>query len=518
MVQIKYDHQSCHTHPKETLLDTFLRKGIRVPFSCRSGTCQICTLRCSKGKIPEKAQIGLRPALIQKNYLLACQCIPEEDMELTPANPEDLFSGITVYAKKMLRSDVCKVLLETTTPMFYHPGQYINLRRWDGLIRSYSLASVPSLDSFLEIHVKAVPKGRMTEWIFERMQTGLNLEFQGPQGHCYYRASLKDKPLLLIGTGTGLAPLLGIARDALNSGHRSDIYLYHGSRHQEGLYLDKDLRKLASHHTQFHYIPCLSGPNAPEGFHQGRADNLALKQHSDLSGWAVYLCGHPDMVKTMRTQAIALGAQQEYLYTDAFETSGSQESDSQQDMKHQEEEHIFPPPDLELWKALKHGVLLTVILEDFYTQVYADPELAPFFSVTKEHITGQQYSFLYEILTGKDVYFGELPRNAHHWMVISDRLFDHRAQLLENTLRKHGLSEKYIQRFMELEESFRSRIVKKEPWPKIAFGREFPLEGYEEIDLEFGGLCDGCASVIEAGEKVKYHLRLGTVYCPPCSV
>ncbi len=149
--------------------------------------------------------------------------------------------------------------------------------------------------------------------------------------------------------------------------------------------------------------------------------------------------------------------------------------------------------------------------------VYADPELAPFFKVTKEHVAGKQYAFLYQALTGEDVYFGELPRNAHHWMVISDELFDHRERLMEKILHKHQFPPHLIQRWLALEERYRAQIVKKEAWPKIAFGQEFPLDGYESIEMEFGALCDGCGNAIDCGTQAHYHKYLGTVYCQNCS-
>ena len=98
-------------------------------------------------------------------------------------------------------------------------------------------------------------------------------------------------------------------------------------------------------------------------------------------------------------------------------------------------------PNLELWAALGHGEKLTAILTEFYTLAFSDPLLSPFFrDVTKQRLIGKQYNFMYEILTGEPVYFGERPRNAHHWMVISDDLFNYRETLLAQVERRHGLS------------------------------------------------------------------------------
>ena len=106
----------------------------------------------------------------------------------------------------------------------YQPGQYVQLRRPDGLARSYSLASLPR-EGWLELHVRRVTDGRMSSWIFDELHVGGRLELRGPFGDCHYEPGRPEQPLLLAGLGTGLAPLYGIARDALESGHTGPVQL-----------------------------------------------------------------------------------------------------------------------------------------------------------------------------------------------------------------------------------------------------------------------------------------------------
>jgi ferredoxin/truncated hemoglobin YjbI len=176
-----------------------------------------------------------------------------------------------------------------------------------------------------------------------------------------------------------------------------------------------------------------------------------------------------------------------------------------------------PEPDPQMWQALEEGALLTRILEDFYTQVYADERLASYFEgVTKQRAVEKQFLFLRQIFTGEKVYFGDRPRNAHHWMVISDELFDYRESMMAETLRRHGLEEALVQRWMAMEECFRPDLVKDKPWPRKMGDMEIPVEGYDEIVLEVGSLCDSCQREVDAGETVRYHLRLGSIYCSEC--
>lgn len=179
-------------------------------------------------------------------------------------------------------------------------------------------------------------------------------------------------------------------------------------------------------------------------------------------------------------------------------------------------------PDPEMWAALSRvaddGAGLNEILDDFYSRVYADARLAHFFEgVTKQRAIEKQHSFLRSIFTGERVYFGDRPRNAHHWMVISNELFDYREALMEDCLRRWGLAEHLIKRWREVEETFRRAIVKDKPWPKKINGVELPLEGYDTLTLEFTSLCDGCEGEMNIGDTVTYHVRTGKTWCATCA-
>lgn len=175
-------------------------------------------------------------------------------------------------------------------------------------------------------------------------------------------------------------------------------------------------------------------------------------------------------------------------------------------------------PDPEMWAALRNGDGLTEILQDFYERVYEDERLSPFFEgVTRQRAIEKQYSFLSQIFSGEQLYFGERPRNAHNWMVISEELFDHREALMESCLRRHGLPEHLVERWRGVEEIFRKQIVKDRPFAKKMQGVEIPFEGYDSLELSVGTLCDGCEAALEPGTVVHYHRRTGKSFCPACS-
>ena len=177
-----------------------------------------------------------------------------------------------------------------------------------------------------------------------------------------------------------------------------------------------------------------------------------------------------------------------------------------------------PPQDPALWAELGHGQRVREVLDAFYAKVFADAQLAPYFhNTTPDHVAGKQYAFLYEAMTGEDVYFGDNPLNAHHWMVISDALFDHRQRLMIETLEEHGLSDDQIRRWTAFEEPYRPAIVKEQATARHSQGQiERRPEGFAEEVLAVGSMCDHCGAEIAAGTSVLYHQRLGTISCAAC--
>lgn len=177
----------------------------------------------------------------------------------------------------------------------------------------------------------------------------------------------------------------------------------------------------------------------------------------------------------------------------------------------------FLSPDPEMWEALENGHLLSRIMEDFYTRVYKDERLSPFFhGVTKQRAREKQHLFMRQQFTGEKIYFGDKPKNAHHWMVISDDLFDYREAIMVGCLERQSLPEHLIERWRALENSFRADIVKDVPLSRIVGDIEVPVSGYEELTLDSGTLCDNCGKEVDEGTTIRYHLRLGTIYCPDC--
>lgn len=181
-------------------------------------------------------------------------------------------------------------------------------------------------------------------------------------------------------------------------------------------------------------------------------------------------------------------------------------------------ERSAPLSDPALWAELDNGRTARAVLEAFYAKVYADPQLKPFFErSTLNRAIDKQFSFLKQCMTGEKIYFGDRPRNAHHWMIITPALFDHRQQLMIETLRQHGLNDSQIQRWTRFEEHYRQDIVKDKALPRRVGNTEVETEGFAVEILSEATVCDHCSAEVNSGVPVLYHRRLGTISCPACA-
>lgn len=319
MTSITWEGRALPCAEGETVLDRLLRAGAEVRSSCRTGACQTCMLRAERGQPPAASQRGLKETWRAQGYFLACQAVPAEDLVVAP--PDALLPHVAAVARRIERHapDVARVFLEPEAPLAYRAGQFLHVGRDDGLTRPYSLASVPGEDALLELHVRRVPGGAMSGFLCEALRPGDRLSVRGPAGDCFYVEGRPEQPLLLAGTGTGLAPLLGIARDALALGHRGPILLHHGAVRRPGLYADAELRALAERHPALRYVPCvLEDDGAAPPVTAGSIDALVLAAAREHKGCRVFLCGPPERVHALRKAVFLAGVSFRDILADAF--------------------------------------------------------------------------------------------------------------------------------------------------------------------------------------------------------
>lgn len=311
----------------ESVLDCLLRNEQPIAYACRSGACQSCLCKSVQGAPTAKAQAGLKSTLQAGGYALACQWVPEGDIEVRLPGADEGTCEAHITALDHLNNGVLRVLArvaETAKDFSCRPGQYLNLINAEGVSRSYSVANDHARDGVLEFHIAATQHGLFTRWLFTQAKVGDALHLRGPAGDCFYVAdATQEFPVLLVGTGTGLAPLWGIANQALAQGHRGPLTLLQGGTAPERLYYVDELSGLQAAHPNFRYRALvLQGAGSDPRIEQGDLVEQALASidPARLKETRVFLCGAPDFVQGLRKRIFLKGVSSAHIFCDAFVT------------------------------------------------------------------------------------------------------------------------------------------------------------------------------------------------------
>jgi len=315
----------------ESVLDAALReKGAVLPYGCRNGTCGSCMGKILAGEIvyPAERPPGLSEREQAEGKALLCQARPQSDLVIEAREIKtggDIAVKILpcrVERRELLAPDVMRLYLRlpSVERLQFLAGQYVDILLADGRRRSFSLANPPHADDLLELHVRRVPGGFFTDYVFDKMKEKALLRFQGPLGTFFLRED-SPRPIILIGGGTGFAPLKGILEHAFHIGLGRPLHLYWGARAKVDIYLDGLPRRWEAEHPNFRYTPVLSEPRPEDGWggRTGWVHEAVAADYPDLSGYEVYLSGPPPMIRAAKPAFAARGLPEERLYYDSFE-------------------------------------------------------------------------------------------------------------------------------------------------------------------------------------------------------
>lgn len=308
-ITVHYEGAPIKCDPDKSLLDNLLEQELPIEHCCKKGSCLSCVLK-TDDEVESKSRAPLKSTLVEQGYFLSCQQKPNDGMVIKSAVANDIFVEAVVTEVARKSGHVSQIFIKPYGDFPYKPGQFLNIKGPEGAIRSYSIASLPG-DNILELHVKEHQYGLVSRWLCSDELLGQEIEISGPGGECFYLPGREDQPMLMIGTGTGLAPMMGILRDAEKNNHKGKIELYFGAVSEEGLYMRDELLALEKEHDNLtvHFGTLEDGP----------INDMALKDHPDLSGWRVFLCGDPDMVKKTKTKAYLADAALSDIYADPFD-------------------------------------------------------------------------------------------------------------------------------------------------------------------------------------------------------
>jgi CDP-4-dehydro-6-deoxyglucose reductase len=316
----------------ETVLSAAIRAGVGLPYSCKSGACSSCKGKIVSGNVQHKPYQArsLTEDEAAAGYSLLCCAVPQGDLVVQArevAGSSDypikkMPSRVTTIEKVAPDVVVLTLQLPASERLNYRAGQYIEIMLRDNKRRSYSMASAPVEGGPVSLHIRHMPGGLFTDQVFGTMKERDILRFEGPMGTFFLRED-SDKPVVLLASGTGFAPLKAIVEHMINEQSPRPITLYWGARRPHDLYMDALCRQWAADLPQFTYVPVVSEA-LPEDAWSGRTGfvhQAVMADLPDLSGHQVYACGAPVMVDSANRDFVQLcQLPADEFYADAFTT------------------------------------------------------------------------------------------------------------------------------------------------------------------------------------------------------
>ncbi|MBU0791845.1 MAG: 2Fe-2S iron-sulfur cluster binding domain-containing protein [Gammaproteobacteria bacterium] len=303
---------------EKTILDSALEVGIALEHSCKTGTCGVCK---AKVILSEGNELG-------ESVLLTCQAMPSCDLTLHAEYYPELASIKCITAPAKVNSILYEsediITLELRLPpknkFDFLPGQYLDLK-YQGIARSYSIASIPNEKNTIELHFKRVLGGKMSEKIFSPIKENQLLQVEGPKGTFFFH-NKKTGPIIFIATGTGFAPVKAMISKLVKDQQLDrPIHIYWGNRSSD-LFYDKPV--LLNWSEQFDFIKpelCLSKAEENWFGRIGYVQNCVIEDEVSLCDAEVYACGSIEMIESAKSLLVSAGLDRDSFYSDAFVAS-----------------------------------------------------------------------------------------------------------------------------------------------------------------------------------------------------
>jgi CDP-4-dehydro-6-deoxyglucose reductase, E3 len=316
----------------ETILEAAQRAGIALPYSCRGGVCGSCKATLVEGTCayPYNPPVGLSASARAHHGILMCQAVPCGDIAIQAreiASVEDIPHRrveVEVAGRRLLAPDVVGLWLRPLDgePLRWLPGQYLDVVLPDGKHRPFSIASGPRADGLVELHVRHVPGGGFTSWVYESLKEGDHLVIEAPLGTFVPRED-SERPMLFMAGGTGFAPVKAVVEHFIALGTRRPMHVYWGVRNADDLYLAELARGWEAAVPSLTFTPVLSDIEAARaaGLREGLVHEALLADHADLSGVDLYMSGPPAMIAAGRELFLDAGLPEDRLFYDSFDVA-----------------------------------------------------------------------------------------------------------------------------------------------------------------------------------------------------
>ncbi len=331
-ISIQPSGRTFAVEPGEAMLSAGIRQGIGLPYGCKDGACGSCKCRKLEGTVVHGTHQSkaLSDEEEANGFVLTCCGFPHSDVVLESRQVTEAGAfpirkmPSRVLALERMSHDVMKIRLQlpANDTFMYHAGQYVEFILRDGSRRSYSMANAPHNGPALELHIRHMPGGKFTDHVFGAMKEKEIQRIEGPFGSFYLRED-SDKPMVLLASGTGFAPIKALLEHMQFQGITRPATLYWGGRRPEDLYMDDWVQARLLDMPNLTYVPVISNAT-PEDAWTGRTGfvhRAVLEDLPDLSAYQVYACGAPIVIDSARNDYSELaGLPEEEYYADSFIT------------------------------------------------------------------------------------------------------------------------------------------------------------------------------------------------------
>jgi CDP-4-dehydro-6-deoxyglucose reductase len=331
-ITVEPSGRSFNTLPDEPILTGGIRQGIGLPYGCKDGACGSCKCKLLSGRVthgPHQAK-ALSADEEAAGYVLTCCGVAQSDVVLESRQVTEIgafpIKKMPVRVSSLERAShdviVLKLQLPAADAFQYRAGQYVEFLLRDGDRRSYSMANAPHTQAAgpsMELHIRHMPGGKFTDQVFGSMKEKDILRIEGPYGSFYLRED-SSKPMVLLASGTGFAPIKAILQHMHHQGIHRPATLYWGGRRPADLYQSAWIEAQLAAMPNLHYVPVISDALPEDGWtgRTGFVHSAVLQDTPDLSGHEVYACGAPIVVESARRDYLAAGLPEEAFFADSF--------------------------------------------------------------------------------------------------------------------------------------------------------------------------------------------------------
>lgn len=328
-ITVQPSGQTFQSNNEDTVLTAAINAGVGLPYGCRNGACGACKGKVLQGQIEHTHHqaSALSETEAASGSALFCCAKPLSDLviecrEVSASNSvKPRILPVRVQTLNLLADDVMELGLKlpSNERLQYLAGQYIEFILKDGKRRAFSIANAPHDDALIQLHLRLVPNGIFTTYVFNELKEKTIMRIEGPFGSFYLRED-SEKPLILVAGGTGFAPIKAIVEHMLHIGSQRKIHLYWGAKTLKDLYMPALPENWAKQSTKLHYIPVLSSPLQEDAWtgRTGLVHQAVLDDFADLSAYQAYCCGAPPMIDIASETFQAKGLPADEFFADAF--------------------------------------------------------------------------------------------------------------------------------------------------------------------------------------------------------